>query len=54
MHIDYIIFDHRNYFYEALIHYSVVYFWVICVHIYVSTCYAVAVEHMGGLLGVTW
>ena len=51
--INYVFFDHRNYFYGVFIHYAIVHFWIICVHIYTDTSYIAAVEHLCGLFAVT-
>ena len=53
IHIDYIFFDYKNYFYVVTIHFGVVYFYLISVHIAAGSSFIINVEHVCGLLSVT-
>ena len=54
MHIDCIIFDYSNYFYEVLIYFTAVYFYLACVHTYSGTVFISGVEYTCALLEITW
>ena len=53
IHVDYIIFDHVNYFYAVSIHYAAVYFSITCIYITGETYFIIGVEYVCGLLAIT-
>ena len=54
MHLDYLIFDKEEHSLAIAIHFTVVYFSIICLHASINCLSLVLFEHIYGLLTVVW